>query len=231
MPGNSGEYSTDFKAKVALEALRGKLSDEELATKHDAPTELVIAWRESAARRMALLFEDGVGSAACVEMKPGRNEGSRLQPSSRDLTAAAFAERYIDVQYVFVQFLTEHLADCAKAFGGDLEKVLILAVIGQAHLSAVVQQADGGSSYGMSALRVADITGIPRENVRRKLVQLSERGWIERGRTGWRLKGPDPIAPQAKKDLNDLDRRGLERLGKLYTNLTRVLKAPPKPFP
>jgi hypothetical protein len=149
-------------------------------------------------------------------------------PCDREQMIAALAERYVDAQYVFVQFITEHLADCGRTFGGDLAQMLILAVIGQSHLSAVRGQPGDAVAYGVSALRIADVTGLPRETARRKLAKLAERGWIEHGVAGWRLAGPDAMHPQAKADLSDIDRRGLERLARLHADISRLLSRPPR---
>jgi hypothetical protein len=147
----------------------------------------------------------------------------------RDRVIAAMSARYVEVQYAFVRMLSEHLADTARVFGNDLELALILAVIGQSHLNALLTQPEpreGGLSYGISALRVADVTGLPRETTRRKLGKLAERGWIEQGETGWRLSGPSPVDTQARLDLSGIDQRGIERLARLHIDLTRLLATP-----
>jgi hypothetical protein len=147
----------------------------------------------------------------------------------RDRVAAAMAGRYVEVQYAFVRLLSEHLTDTAKVFGNDLELALILAVIGQSHLNALLTQTgpdEGDISYGISALRIADVTGVPRETTRRKLAKLAERGWISQTGSGWRLAGPSATDTQARRDLSDIDRRGIERLARLYVDLTRLLAAP-----
>lgn len=147
----------------------------------------------------------------------------------RKQVLAAFSDRYVEVQYAFVQFLTEHLADCARTFGGDLELMLVLGVLGQAHLSAVMARpADGQNEmdYGMSALRVADVTGLPRETARRKLAKLAERGWIRQAEGGWRLVGQSPVLTDARRDLGGLDGRALERLARLHCDLGRLLNKP-----
>ncbi len=135
----------------------------------------------------------------------------------------AFQRNYAQVQYHYVQFLTEHLADCARAFSGDLTKVLVLAVLGQRHIEAVtsVQEAGAsGPSGAMSASRIADVTGLSRETVRRKLGALSDLGWVEQGADRrWRIVLVDG-ASTARRDLKDLDTRGLQRLARLYCALS-----------
>ena len=48
---------------------------------------------------------------------------------------AAFHENDPVVQYAFVQFLSEHIADCSRVFGGDLQQMLILSIIGQVFIT------------------------------------------------------------------------------------------------
>ncbi len=73
--------------------------------------------------------------------------------------------RNLDYHYGFVEFVSEHLADLSRGFGGDLRAMLILAVIGQVRIAAVTQQARGlparDEESGITASRLADVTGIP----------------------------------------------------------------------
>lgn len=139
---------------------------------------------------------------------------------------AKFRAHYPTYQYHFVEFFTEHLADCARVFGGDLQLMLVLAVMGQMHLQAMVAQKenrDHGTpavrSRKITASRIADATGIPRETVRRKLGKLAALGWIEREGTGaWRLSFGDQ-GSHARRDLAELDQRALRRIAKFYHKL------------
>lgn len=93
---------------------------------------------------------------------------------------------------VHVHSLTRFLIECRRAFDGDLDMFLVLAVIGERTYSQ--QHADPSLTYDdfksgrASETRVRDInlrsiaefSGIPRETVRRKIAALAERGWIER---------------------------------------------------
>lgn len=134
----------------------------------------------------------------------------------------AFERNYAQVQYHFVQFLTEHLCDCAQAFSGDLTKLLVLAVLGQRHIEAQTsapKDAASGHSSAMSASRIADVTGLPRETVRRKLEALSGQGWVEQtADRRWRIAMIDG-ASTLRHDLKDLDTRGLQRLARLFATL------------
>jgi hypothetical protein len=136
---------------------------------------------------------------------------------------AVLRENYRFAQYQVVQYLAEHLTDCRRVFDGDLDEMMILAILGQRAIGAVFEE-DGqielaGDRACMSALRIADVTGVPRESTRRKLVALRDRGWIEQnGNKGWRLSG-EAGNSRAGQDLHDLDRRGMERLGRLIAAL------------
>ncbi|MFW5834685.1 MAG: hypothetical protein ACOCYE_11365 [Pseudomonadota bacterium] len=94
-------------------------------------------------------------------------------------TAADIAERfrdnYVRFQYAFVEFLAGHLTDLSREFRGDLQLPLILAALGQRTLlwQAEADRAEPPAwTPTMAAARIADVTGIPRETVRRKLVDL-----------------------------------------------------------
>lgn len=136
-------------------------------------------------------------------------------------------ENYQQVQYHYVQFLAEHLTDCRKSVGGDFDDLMMIAVLGQRLLGArlAVKAGDSGaeSRIWMSALRLSDVTGVPRESVRRKLFRLEARGWVTHDPDrGWKLAGSITRA-SARDDLGSLDERGLERLARLISDLLPYL--------
>jgi hypothetical protein len=141
-------------------------------------------------------------------------------------TAARFLHNYVRFQYAFIEFLAEHLTDVSREFGGDLQPPMILAVLGQRILlwQAEADRAAAGEgpppwAPTMATARIADVTGIPRETVRRKLADLEARGWIARDADGkWGIARVDGHAP-ARDALAELDRRGVARVAKLYTVL------------
>jgi transposase len=49
-------YSPEFKAKVALEAIRGDLTLAELAAKHGIHHTMIAAWKKQAVEGMAAIF-------------------------------------------------------------------------------------------------------------------------------------------------------------------------------
>ncbi len=148
-------------------------------------------------------------------------------PASRgsvDELREAFENRYLGYQYHVVEFLTEHLADVSRAFGGDLQEMLVLAIIGQKYLHAAVEQKSGEAA--ISASRIADVTGIPRQTVRRKLTSLEAKGWIVKTpKAAYRLVVRDGVSA-ARKELDGVDRRSIDRVARLHLNLTRLLAGP-----
>jgi hypothetical protein len=157
-----------------------------------------------------------------IEGPPGPLEARALE--IRDV----FAARYREYQYRFVEFFTEHLSDVSRSFGGDLQAMLVLAVVGQVRIASLAHAGGDGDQEergAISASRLADVTGIPRETVRRKLTLLAKRGWIEQtlGRS-WRLVVREEEAV-ARHDLSDLDQRAIHRIARLFAGL-EVLVVP-----
>lgn len=141
--------------------------------------------------------------------------------------------QYAQSQYIWVQFIAEHLCDCSKKFEGDLQAMLIMAIIGQSALYRYLEQGDSSKmpapvldNISISASSLSEILGIPRETVRRKLEWLRQKGWIEKDESAsWRLVIAQGEA-MARRDLMELDRRGMDRLaGVVY----RIMAMAPDP--
>ncbi len=56
MTGKRTRYSAEFKARVALDALRGELTTAQLATKHGIHQTMVGDWKRQAMEGMAAVF-------------------------------------------------------------------------------------------------------------------------------------------------------------------------------
>ncbi len=148
-------------------------------------------------------------------------------PTRAAIVSEVFAENYPVYQYRFVEFLTEHLSDASRTFRGDLQQMLVLAIIGQVFLNTYIHRqtnASPGPQGTITASRIADVTGIPRQTVRRKLEMLKARGWIGQlpdasYQLVWRTD-----TTQARVDLAELDRRGIDRVAELFCNLEKILK-------
>ncbi len=66
MAGKRKRYSAEFKAKVALEAIRGEATMAELVSKHGVYQTLINAWKRQAIEGMAGVFA-GKAEAAAAE--------------------------------------------------------------------------------------------------------------------------------------------------------------------
>jgi hypothetical protein len=90
----------------------------------------------------------------------------------------------------FPAFLVEYLIDLSQAFGGDLEQVLILLVLRRLHLRIQIRGAQSRSApqTSSSASQLSELTAIPRQTVRRKLLDMKSKGWLDQDcKHGWRL--------------------------------------------
>lgn len=156
---------------------------------------------------------------------PQAAEAAPREVHDTEAYVARIRSNYPAFQYRFVEFIADHLSDCSRAFGGDLQQMVVLAVIGQMELHARARAAAGGApaNAAIAASRLSDATGIPRETVRRKLKILEERGWIFRDSEGaWRLRIDGATAP-AHEDLRDLDERGIRRWATLLASVRPLL--------
>jgi DNA-binding transcriptional ArsR family regulator len=147
---------------------------------------------------------------------------------------AAFSDGYLDFQYCFVDFFVDHLGDLSRVFRGDLQQMMVLAVVGQARIRAVRDAVEAGADMaqvekapvGVSASRLADITGVPRQTVRRKLAALRDKGWVVQLADGsWSISGGD-AAGSVRDSLAEVDRRAIARVARLFASLERVVEAP-----
>jgi transposase len=68
MTGKRKRYSSDFKAQVALEALRGELTTAQLAAKHGVHQTMITEWKRQAVDGLASVF------AGKTEAKEGIRE-------------------------------------------------------------------------------------------------------------------------------------------------------------
>lgn len=143
----------------------------------------------------------------------------------------AFRSNYLPYQYQFVEFLVDHLLDLSRTFKGDLQLMLILAILGQVKMRAVQDALQGGRSPAeatrlnptISASRLADITAIPRQTVRRKLHLLESKGWAARNADqSWSLAFREGTT-SVRSDLAEVDDRAMVRIARLFAELESIV--------
>ena len=92
MSSSRKRYGAEFKAKVALEALRGDLTVAQLATKHGVHPTMVAAWKKQAVEGLSGVFSGKTEAAATARA----DEVERLHAKigqlvvERDFSSKAF---------------------------------------------------------------------------------------------------------------------------------------------
>lgn len=162
---------------------------------------------------------------------PASKRRGRDPTARTDALREAFASDYHSYQYRFVAFFAEHLAELSRAFAGDLQAAMVLAIVGQTRLHAIRETLARGEAPGpvlrgdgTTASRIADVTGIPRQTVRRKLLAMEAKGWILRGEDGrWRIVADgDGVTTPVRRAFADFDRRAMSRIARLVADLEEL---------
>jgi hypothetical protein len=134
----------------------------------------------------------------------------------------AFHDEFPTAYYTWRTFVVDWLSRVRCEFDGDLDAMLILAVIGLGEKSRMSQVPGDGRDtlfpladgllaeipFESNASRISAVTGIPRLSVRRKLKSMADRDWLALQPGGSvRLKRtPDASAPDASTPVaRDLD--------------------------
>jgi hypothetical protein len=114
---------------------------------------------------------------------------------------------------------TRYLIECRKHFRGDLDLLLLLAVIGDRTLVASKVQSSLTYSEFMKGdyvdfqpdainyQSIADFAEMPRESVRRKVNTLIDLGWVKRTQDGYLV-----ATQKASKELAPLTEAGVSYL-------------------
>lgn len=145
----------------------------------------------------------------------------------------ALGENYALYQYHFVEFFIEHLCDISRTFRGDLQEMIVLALVGQVQIRAMRMSIETGvpladlpsARLSITASSIADVTGIPRETVRRKFASLEQKGWVHKNSDGSYLLAINEGVAAAKVDLSEVDARALDRVARMFRNLEAIILA------
>jgi hypothetical protein len=156
-------------------------------------------------------------------------------PCAAPTFAQQYRERFSEYHLAWSVFFVAHLADLRRQLG-DLDDALLLTAFGIGPVADKLRAAKasgnaadlryGGAatSDGMTnASRLAEMTGIPRETVRRKLAAFERRGWIAQAEDGaWQISvGADGVAMVAC-DLEAANLQFLEHLARFVGELDRI---------
>ncbi|WP_442754767.1 hypothetical protein ACNHKD_17495 [Methylocystis sp. JAN1] len=131
---------------------------------------------------------------------------------------------YVEFQHHAIEFLVAQLIDFRKVFEGDLDESLIFLTLARYHLREErIGAPDNDLEYlpvhSLPQARISEITEIPRETTRRKLLALEKRGLIEKdAQDRWRIATRDGV-PVIRTEYADYWRREMQRLLKLIRAL------------
>lgn len=121
---------------------------------------------------------------------PG-SASSRTSVELRLVVDGVIDRNFHDIQPAWVEDHLRLLLFLRRKFGNDLDKVIILAVIGQVMFARgepvgegyhdiLVSQEEYHADHLTNVESIAMATGIPRESVRRKVCELIDQGWVKR---------------------------------------------------
>jgi hypothetical protein len=108
-----------------------------------------------------------------------------MSEDERNFPDTVVQDNYVTFQHEFIEFLVAQLIDFRKVFNGDLDELLIFIFVSRYHLREERGRQDDGDQDNFWAVsptlsRISELTGIPRETVRRKLLALQKRGLLEK---------------------------------------------------
>ena len=138
----------------------------------------------------------------------------------RGETVRLMETRFVSTQFLWVEGHLEMLCKLRSIVGNDLDKVIILAVIGQRMLGGAMATTDEPDQLQRTAPTIdanrltniesiAAATGVPRESVRRKVGELVATGWVTRRENGGLHIEPEAVeklAPTTEYTVDFLDR-------------------------
>lgn len=115
-------------------------------------------------------------------------------PSGLRIPAGVSPETYAShrdvLSVLLLRFMTSRLRAMYQAYDGDLTLCLVLGEIASRNTEtasttnaaaySLHRSTSRDSTCPATALSISDVTGIPRETVRRKLAKLVDLGWIEK---------------------------------------------------
>lgn len=124
---------------------------------------------------------------------PASERARQAEQLLRGETQRLLDAHFVSAQFAWVEGHLSLLCILRSTLGNDLDKVIILALIGQRLLEIAGENAQSAVELERSVIEktrltniesIATATGIPRESVRRKVIELAKAGWIKRHTSG-----------------------------------------------
>jgi len=150
----------------------------------------------------------------------------------RGIVSEAIRSNYSRLNLIWTEGVIEALTNLRTVFGNDMDKIVVLAVIGQSAqrlippnktydmaLASANQPLPNNAVTNIQS--ITDSTGIPRESVRRKVNELIAAGWVERLPDGsLRI-----IGSAVANDIRPVTERQFEVIDKTMTAMITELEA------
>jgi len=148
----------------------------------------------------------------------------------RALVSQLLDDEFAAIHPLWVERHLAILTSLRQMFGNDLDKPIILAVIGQFMFEngdyeskRYADQGDSDRSLRSDRLTnvesVATSAGLPRESVRRKVGELIDVGWITRDE-----KGGLKITPKATAELDGTTQEAFRLLADMFVEIMAALE-------
>jgi hypothetical protein len=148
----------------------------------------------------------------------------------RALVAQLLDDEFASIHPLWVERHLAILTSLRQMFGNDLDKPIILAVIGQFMFEngdyeskRYADQGDSDRSLRSDRLTnvesVATSAGLPRESVRRKVGELIDVGWVTRDE-----KGGLKITPRATAGLDGTTQEAFRLLADMFVEIMAALE-------
>jgi hypothetical protein len=148
----------------------------------------------------------------------------------RALVSQLLHDEFARIHPLWVERHLAILTSLREMFGNDLDKPIILAVIGQFMFENAAYEskryADQGEQDPSAYLgrltnveSVATSAGLPRESVRRKVIEFIDLGWIKRDE-----KGGLQVTAKAMTQLDDTTQQAFRLLADLFVEIMAALE-------
>jgi hypothetical protein len=143
--------------------------------------------------------------------------------------SAFIRDNFGEIWPVHLRQLTRLLVRLRREFDGDLDLLLVLAVIAdrvrpegwspELRTSRNLSRGEGAAHFlnPINIQSVAEFSGIPRETVRRKVRTLEARGWVARN-----TRGHLAILPRAAEDLEAATLESVDYMSALVAVVDRL---------
>ena len=148
----------------------------------------------------------------------------------------AFDRAFAMVAYQLNRYIVDHMLRCYRTLGLDLEAIMLLGVLSHQNIAHLIRpgasvsdtlgpngQIRSDRQLELRPLRIRDlvqITGVPRETVRRKLAIMEEKEIVRRVERGWVIDGR-----YVSEEIREFNRESVRRLLSAASEVRQTLQS------